>query len=171
MTDGSIKSRALARIDAEHAGWSRIVAAAEGRIDMPGITPEWSLKDLAAHLTGWREDSLATLEAEAQGAPAPASPWPSELTDDDEINAWIYEKNKDRPAADVLADANAASERLRSLVAVLSDDDLANANLFPSLGGVSLGDHIVSGGMFGHYHEEHEADVRSWLDAGHIHHP
>ena len=87
VTEISLKARALARIDAEAAEWSAIVAAAEGRLEAPGITDDWSLKDVAAHLNGWRVDSLSKLEAEARGETPPPSAWPSELTTDDEINA------------------------------------------------------------------------------------
>jgi hypothetical protein len=171
MTETSLKARALARIDAEAAEWSAIVAAAEGRLEAPGVTNDWSLKDVAAHLNGWRVDSLSKLEAEAHGESAPPSAWPDELTTDDEINAWIYQQNRDRPAADVLQETEEAGRRLRVLIESLSDDELADPSRFPSLEGGSLGESIASGEFFGHLHDEHEADIRRWLETGHLHHP
>jgi len=171
MTDTSLKSRALARIDEEIAEWSRILAAAEGRLEAPGITELWSLKDLAAHLTGWRVRSLDRLEAAARGEQDPPPPWPTGLAEDDVINEWIYEENKDRPAVDVLADVDAAFRRIRSFVGSLPDEELADPAYFPFLEGSALGDAIASGEFFGHYHDEHEPDVERWLATGHIHHP
>jgi len=171
VTEISLKARALARIDAEAEEWSAIVAAAEGRLEAPGVTDDWSLKDVAAHLNGWRLDSLSKLEAEARGEIPPPSAWPDELTTDDEINAWIYQQNKDRPAADVMQETEGAGRRLRSLVESVSEVELTDPTRFPSLEGGSLGESIASGDFFGHFHDEHEADIRRWLEAGHLHHP
>lgn len=171
MNGSTLKSRALARIDTEAEEWSKIVAAAEGRLEAPGVTGNWSLKDVAAHLNGWRIHSLATLEAEHRGESPPPPPWPEDFATDDEINDWIYRGNKDRPAADVLQDWEQAGRRLRSLVALLSDEELADAHRFPSLEGSSLGESVVSGDFFDHFHGEHRAEIVRWLEAVHPHHP
>ena len=171
MTDRSSKARALARIDADDARWAEIIAAAEGRLDVPGVTEQWSLKDVIAHLNGWRLNGLAKLEAAHRGDANLSPLWPSDLTTDDEINEWIYQQNKDRPAPDVLADRDTASLRLRALVQALPEAELADASRFPTLDGQALGEMIASGGFFGHFHDEHEADIQRWLEAGHLHHP
>ena len=171
MTDMSLKARALARIDADDARWAEIIAAAEGRLETPGVTEDWSLKDVIAHLNGWRLNGLAKLEAAQRGEAAPPPLWPSNLTTDDEINEWIYNRNKERPAADILQERRSANQRLRALVTSLSEAELADASRFPTLDGQALGELIATGDFFGHFHDEHEADIQRWLEAGHLHHP
>jgi hypothetical protein len=164
MTDDAIRTRALAAIDAERAAWNALVGeVGEGRMDEPGPMGDWTFKDLASHLTGWRVYSIARIEAGLRGEADAPTPWPAALTTDDEINAWIHGREHDRPLADVLAEADATFPRLRAAVAALSDDELRDPNRFPSLEGRALGEAIVSGDYFGHLHEEHEPDVRAWL--------
>jgi hypothetical protein len=71
----------------------------------------------------------------------------------------------------VFADVDATFQRFRSLVESLPDKEIADPGRFPYLEGSALGESIVSGQFFSHYHEEHESDVERWLAAGHIHHP
>jgi hypothetical protein len=110
------RDQALAAIDAERAAWDALVAAVgERRLDEPGPMGEWSFKDLAAHLTGWRARTVQRLEAAVRGEPEPSPPWPAEFEDDDEINDWIHQGNRDRPAARVprAAEVNARRSRTR----------------------------------------------------------
>ena len=47
--------------------WSDLVAAiGPDRMEEPGPMGEWTFKDLAAHLTGWRERSIRRLEVVAE---------------------------------------------------------------------------------------------------------
>jgi len=167
MTDDTIRTQALARIDAERAAWGALVdEVGPDRMEEPGPMGDWTFKDLASHLTGWRAYSLARLEAGLAGEADPPPPWPAALTGDDAINAWIYDRERDRPLADVLAEADATFPRLRAAVAALAEDELRDPARFPWLEGQELGAAIVSGDYFGHLHEEHEPDVRAWLAGG-----
>lgn len=171
MTNDSIRTRVLAAIDAERAAWNALVAeVGPGRMDEPGPMGDWTFKDLVAHLTGWRRYSIARIEAGLRGEADAPTPWPSDLATDDEshdeisaINAWIYDRERNRSLADVLAEAEATFPRLRAAVAALAEDELRDPARFPWLEGQALGDAIVSGDYFGHLHEEHEPDVRAWL--------
>ena len=89
----------------------------------------------------------------------PAPPWPSHLTEDDEINAWAYEQNRDRPLSEVLAEADLSFERLAAAIAALPDADLTTPGRFAWMGGKAL----VDGDFFSHFHEEHQPSVRAWL--------
>ncbi len=93
-------------------------------------------------------------------APAgePPTPWPGHLTGDDAINAWIYERNRDR-SREVLAEADASFARLAAAVAALPDEDLTAPGRFAWLEGQPL----VAADFFGHLHEEHEPSIRAWL--------
>lgn len=143
----------------------RVVAAAgEGRLDTPGSSGDWTLKDEIAHLTGWRLLTAARLEAGLRGG-EPAIPWPAGLSEEDNtdaINRWFYETNRDRPAADVVRESGETFDRVERAIAALPEDDLLQPGRFPWLGEWALGPGVVSG-MYLHYHEDHEPAIRAWL--------
>jgi hypothetical protein len=88
--------------------------------------------------------------------------WPAELDEDDEvdeINAWIYKANRDRPLADVLNDSREVFQQLVAEVSALSDEQLNDSQRFPWL----EGERLTGAFIFGHFHEEHEPDMRAWL--------
>ena len=154
------KDELLRSIQAERGKWHALVAeVGEGRMDEPGPMGVWTFKDLAAHLTGWRERTIGRIEAAGRGEPEPPPPWPVELTEDDPINDWIYRQNLDRPLRDVLADADQSYERLAAAVAALPEEAVVTPGYFPWMEGQALAD----GNLFGHLHEEHEPDVEAWL--------
>ena len=164
MAEETTKSRALAAIEAERAAWCDLVAeVGQNRMLEPGPMGDWTFQDLAAHLTGWRQYSIARIEAVHRGEPIPPPPWPVEMTDDDAINDWIYAHERDRPADDVLADADATFSRLRAVVETMHDEELNDPRRFPWMEGRSLGDVLISRYYFAHLHEEHESAVRAWL--------
>lgn len=152
------KDDLLAQIHAERDGWHALLAeVGEDRMEQPGPMGDWTFKDLVAHLAGWRERTIGRLEAGPDREPP--TPWPATLTEDDEINAWIYEQNRDRPLREVLADADAQFERLSAAVAALPEGDATTPGRFVWLEGRAL----VDGDFFGHLHEEHEPSIRAWL--------
>jgi len=168
MDVGTTKAELLDAVRAERAGWDRLLAAVgEERMMRPGVAGEWTFKDVAAHLSGWRERTLLRLDAARGGtAPAPA-PWPAELDDDtddgvDQINDWIYRRNQDRSIEEVLDESRRQLQQLEEVVAALSEEDLFDPHRFPWMEGEPLGPGIV-GGSFGHLHEEHEPGIRAWL--------
>ena len=117
----------------------------------------WSFKDLAAHLTGWRERTIRRLEAQPGLEPPP--PWPADLTEDDAINRWIYERNRDRPLRAVLDEADQSFVRLAAAIGALPAGELSTPGRFAWMDGRPLSE----GDFFGHFHEEHEGPVRAWL--------
>ncbi len=154
------KDELLTSIQTERGEWNALVSkVGEGRMDEPGPMGAWTFKDLAAHLTGWRERTIGRIAAAGRGEPEPPPPWPAGLTEDDAINDWIYNQNRDRPPHDVLADADRSYERLAAAVAALPEEAVTTPGYFPWMEGRALAD----GDLFGHLHEEHEPDVEAWL--------
>ncbi len=146
----------------------RVVAeAGKARMEQPGSFGEWTFKDLIAHLTGWRQTTAARLEAGLRGE-EPVFPWPAQLDEEDDldaINRWFFETNRDKPLAAVLRESRETFERVERAIAALPEDDLLEPGRFPWLGGAALGPAVVRGTL-GHYHEEHEPDIRAWLARG-----
>lgn len=154
------KAELLSRIEAERAHWQELVAeVGVARMEEPGPMGRWTFKDLAAHLTGWRERTIARLEAAGRGEPDPPPPWPVALTGDDEINDWIQDEGTRRPLAAILGEADASYRRLAAAVAALPEEDVTRPDRFPWMADTAL----ASGDLFGHLREEHEPDIRRWL--------
>ncbi len=131
------------------------------RMTEPGPMGEWTFKDLAAHLAGWRNYRISLLEAAAKGEQEPLPPWPSELDDDDAINAWLYERDRDRSVEDALADYDGSFERMAAAIEALPEDVAEDPDAFEWMGGEA----VVDAAFIDHLHDEHLPAVRAWLDA------
>jgi hypothetical protein len=162
----------LAEIDRQREGWEGLLAeVGEERMEQPGAAGNWTFKDVVAHLSGWQRRTLVRLEAVRRDQPIAPPPWSAELgaiEDEEEqvqrINDWLYEQNRDRPLADVLAESRGQWDELREVVGVLPDAVLNDPARFPGLEGESLAQSVVGGSLLGHFHEEHEPAIRAWLD-------
>ncbi len=151
---------ALKRIQEERESWHALLAeVGEDRMEEPGPMGEWTFKDLAGHLLGWRERTIARIEAGPGGNPP--TPWPATLESDDEINDWIYEQHRDRPLRDVLADMDQSYERLANAIERVPEGDLTVPGRFEWAGDARLFEADFSG----HLREEHEPSIRAWLQS------
>jgi hypothetical protein len=154
------KAQLLADLQEENRAWEALLAEiGEARIGQPGVAGAWSIKDIVAHLTGWRKRTVARLQAAATGDPEPPPPWPSHLQTDDEINAWIYEMNQRRSLREVLDDSQQTFLALVTAIEALPEAELIDPHHFPWTNGEVLSAKAV----FAHFHEEHEPDMRAWL--------
>ena len=164
MTDDVARVRLIAHIRDVQQRWRRLVAEVDhDRMEQPGAMGDWTFKDVAAHLTGWRRRTVLRLEAAARGDPPPANPWPAELgtDEDDTINAWMHDQFVDRQLADVLAEADGVYDDMVAAIETLPPDILTDPNRFDWMEGVALADGDFSGHI-----GEHEPDVRRWLARG-----
>jgi len=162
----------LARLDFEEVEWKTMLSEfGTDRMEIPGVTDDWTFKDVAAHLNGWRQPYVASFLAVLNHQPTPDLNWPIEIgpgldEPDDKVqmlNDWFYEQNHERPLDDILADSQQQWDDLHTAVKDLPDAALYDRDIFPRLGGDSLADAITKGGLFNHFHEEHESILRAWL--------
>jgi hypothetical protein len=155
------KSELLAGLQEEYRNWLALLdQVGLDYMDQPGVAGHWSIKDIIAHLTGWRRRTVARLQAAGPGNPEPAPPWPAHLKTDDEINAWIYETNHDRPVREILDESDQVFKQLLAAVESLPDQAFTDVQRYlPWWEGSSL----TAEAFFGHFHEEHEPDMRAWL--------
>ncbi len=156
------KAQLLDGLRDEQAGWEALLQdIGEEHMTLPGVAGEWSIKDIVAHLTGWRRRSVARFQAALRREPAPPTPWPAHLQTDDEINDWIYATNRDLPLADVLRESREVYEQLLETLAAFPAADLLDPARFPWLEARDFP--LTGAAFFGHFHEEHEPDMRAWL--------
>jgi hypothetical protein len=118
------------------------------------------MKDMVAHLTGWQPKLIGDLQAAQRGEPEPPPPWPAHLQTEDEINAWIYERNRERSVREVLDESRQVFQQLLSVIEDLPDD----VRIEPEWHLVWLsGKRFSAGEFYDHFRDDHEPDVRAWL--------
>src|SRR4051794_16542675 len=111
---------ATARADGK--SWSDLCEqVGADRMDEPGPMGEWTFGDMSGHLLGWRNRTIARIEAAGRGEPEPADPWPADLDDDDRINDWIKSRHAGRSGPQLAAEFGASYERLASAIEGLTD--------------------------------------------------
>jgi hypothetical protein len=160
MTEMTPHEQIAATIRREQAAWRTLVEeVGRDRMDEPGPMGEWSFKDLAAHLLGWRERSIGRLRALGEGRGEPPEPWPAGMDDDDEINAWMQARMADRSVDEVLTAVDASYDDLRAALTALPAEVLSTPGGVPWLEGESA----LTTDWLGHLHDEHEASIRAWL--------
>jgi hypothetical protein len=165
VTNSKLKHQLVEVIDEERTDWEALLADVDpDRMDEPGVTGVWSFRDVTAHLLAWRDGGTRLLEAEARGEPEPPTPWPAALTGDDEINAWLYERDRDLTIDQVLDAYADTFVRLRTVVLALPDDALTDPDYFAWMGGQSVAESMLDRSWFDHLHVEHEPQIRRWLD-------
>lgn len=154
------REQLVAEIRADRAFWRALCdEVGRERMDEPGPMGDWTFRDLAAHLAGWRNLRIAQLEAAGHGARQPPAPWPADPDDYDAINAWIHERNRHRSLDDVLADYGSTFERLATALEGLTDEQLTDADAFDWTDGTPL----IEGDFTSHLHDEHLPGIRAWL--------
>lgn len=155
------KSELLNGLQAENQQWVALLdQIGPARMDQPGVTGDWSIKDIVAHLTGWRRRTVARLQAAQRSESAPPPPWPAHLQTDDEINAWIYASTQGRSVREVLDESQQVFQQLLAAVAGLPDEVLKDVqHHLPWLEGHPFN----AAEFFAHFHEEHEPEMRAWL--------
>lgn len=161
MTDTTPHDRIAATIEREHAAWRALVdEVGLDRMDEPGPMGEWSFKDLAAHLLGWRERTIGRVRALGEGRGEPPEPWPADLGDDDAVNLWMHARMSDRSVDDVLAAVDASYDQLATALAALPAEVLTDPQAAAWLDGESA----LETDWLGHLHDEHDAPIRAWLE-------
>ena len=157
----SSKAQLLADLQGEQAQWEALLGdIGEDHMTQTGVAGEWSIKDIVAHLTGWRRRTVKRFQAALRREPSPPPPWPPHLHTDDEINAWIYTTNRDHSVSDVLLESRAVFEQLVETLGAFPEAELLDSTRFEWLEGESWN----GVAFFAHFHEEHEPDVRAWLE-------
>jgi hypothetical protein len=137
----------------ERARWEALLAElGPQRAVEPTLPGNWSLKDVIAHLTAWQERSVTRLDAARRGVEPQLEDWDDESILG-QVNAQIYEQNRDRSLDAVLAQWRRVLGQLIELLEVLPDDVLNDQGRFAWLGGEPL--ITVPRNSLGHYREEH----------------
>jgi len=145
----------------EQALWEAMLDdVGEERMDEPGVEGTWSVKEIAAHLTGW--DDWIAGQVRTVGRGEPYVPDEVATGDLDEVNERFVAPWRDRPAAEVRAEARRVFGELVGAVEQLTDDQLAERGRWFWWPEATVAEG-VAGEFTGHY-REHMETIRGWLE-------
>lgn len=152
------KAELLNLVRTERANWEAALSeVGEGRMTEPGVDGDWSVKDIIAHITWSEREMVGMLQARALVG--------SDLWDlsNDERNAIVYQQNRDRALADVLAEAQDVYRQLMAALESLSDEDLNDPSRFADMPADWEPWRVIAGNTYLHY-ADHAGSIRVWLD-------
>ena len=121
----------------------------------PGPQPDWSVKDVIAHITWWEQSMTNWVSRALTGEMLARTETP------DEINARVFADNRDMPLDTVLAAFKASFPPLEALLNRLTDDEINDAEVC-DIRGMPLLNFIV-GNTFAHY-ADHVDDLRAFIE-------
>ena len=160
------KAELLERVQLAWAALEESISQlSDAKLVAPGPGEAWSIKDHLAHLATWERGIAALL----QGRPRYVAMHLDEETylsnNEDGLNAIIYQHNKERSLAEILATFQQAHQQVLVALAGLSDADLFKtySHYQPDEPGKDSGEPIlkwVAGNTYEHY-AEHQA----WIEA------
>jgi len=144
-------------IEETYGSWLQLLESAPAdQWEAPGVSGNWSLKDIIAHIA-WHEEQMAKVIASRALV---GSDWWNLPTD--ERNANIYAATKDAPLESVIADARAVHEDLVRRIRELNGNELNETGHFAGMPDDWLFSDILAQNTFEHY-GDHAATVARWL--------
>jgi hypothetical protein len=163
----------LGAMRSERERWEALLAeVGEPWMERPGVSGDWSVRDIIAHVTAYERGLVEWLEAASRGESVgfPVLDHP----DVDYRNAAILRENEGRPLEDTLLESRRVFERLLQVVQALSEEELVDPKrtewtVKPRWKECRPLWKCIADDSYKHYHQ-HIPDIRAWLDqAEHSH--
>lgn len=138
--------RAWADLQASFAGMS------EAQMTTPGVTGDWSVKDILAHVTTWEEEALRMMPVILENKTPPR--YADQYGGLNAFNAQMSAQKRDLPLAEVLAQLDATHHRLIEVVQRAPDDQITRETRFRRR---------LRLDTYSHY-PEHARAIRAWRE-------
>ena len=119
------KTELLTTIRADRARWEALLAEIPpGWLTEPGVTGEWSVKDVIAHISWGERENIGVVRSHAVIG--------SELwqLSEEERNAAVFEQNHSRALEDVLSESEQVFQEYLAGVESLSEEELNDPSDF-----------------------------------------
>jgi hypothetical protein len=150
--------RLAALIHKVEAAWTDFHAAYAGLSDddllVPGVTGDWSIRDLIAHVTWWDAEAIAHLPTVLAGGTPPR--YSVTYGGIDAFNAMKTEEKRGLSLDEVRREAEETHRRLVEYLKHVPADRLRGNSKFT---------HRLRLDTYGHY-PIHTADIRRWRESG-----
>lgn len=138
--------RAWADLKASYAGLS------EAQMTAPGVTGEWSVKDILAHVTTWEEEALKLLPLIREGTTPPR--YADLYGGLNAFNAQMSERKRGLALEEVLAQLDDTHRRMIAYIEGAPDDLIATETRFRRR---------IRLDTYSHY-PEHARAIREWRE-------
>lgn len=158
MNDDSLTvAQLLELIEETFDSFMQLIESSPGdRLEEAGVSGNWSLKDIIAHISWYETQMVEILESRAMIG---SEWWQLPIH---ERNAKIYEENRNARLEDVLADAAATHQQLVHWIQTLSDAELNETGHFEAMPEDWIFGDILAQNTYLHY-GDHAASVAKWL--------
>jgi hypothetical protein len=160
------KSELLARMAEARAPLEQAVSQlSEAQLTTVDIQSGWSIKHHLAHLAAWEIGIAALLQRRPRWEAMGLDEATVASHETDDLNAIIYQQNKNRSLAEVRAYFHEAHQQMLMALASLSDEDLFKTYSYyqPDEPGDDSGDPILNWIIGNTY--EHYAEHQAWIEA------
>jgi hypothetical protein len=160
------KQQILQRLKEEFDRWEALLASmSEDQIIAPQLPANWSVKDVIAHLWAWQQRSIARMEAAVHNKEPEFPNWPAEFDPEvedqpNQLNAWLYETNRDKPWSRVYADWRDGFLHFMELGKAIPEPDLLKPGRYSWLDRYPLS--LVLTASYDH-HAEHWDWLTDWF--------
>lgn len=123
------RSQLLKRLD---EAWQALLASYDGLSEAemlePGVTDNWSVRDIIAHVTWWEEEALAHLPVVLDGGRPPR--YSVTYGGIDAFNAQMMEQRKDLTLAEVLGRRDEVHARLVAFLETVPEEHIVRETRF-----------------------------------------
>ncbi|HWQ04788.1 MAG TPA: DinB family protein [Longilinea sp.] len=123
------RQQVLEKID---TSWNEFVMAyadlSDTQLTQPGVTGDWSVKDLIAHVSWWEEESLKHLPLILKGLPTPR--YSVLYGGIDAFNAQMTELKRNTSLSEVLKEAAATHQKLIEYLSSIPDEQFTSETRF-----------------------------------------
>jgi hypothetical protein len=165
MEDQMTKAQLLGTLRSKRAEWDALLARVPAaRMIEPGVADHWSVKDIIAHLTHYTRWIGDRMHEQLRGESY--TPTVMDAMHWEERNPLVYEQNRDRPLAAILAEDQEAFGRLLAAVEAHAEEFLIEPQQFEGTPGPVLVWQMLRGDVYDHY-GEHIPSIERWLAARH----
>ncbi len=161
-----MKDHLLAALREEFDRWDELLTGlSEAEITTPLVPSNWSIKDVMAHLWAWQQRTIARIQAARLDREPEFPNWLTGVDPDgegalDQVNAWLYESQRDEPWPSVHRKWREGFQQLIEAANAISEEDLLDKT-WPWMREYPLYTVLVS--SYGHHHLEHFESLRAWL--------
>jgi hypothetical protein len=161
MSESMTKAKMLDLIRAERELLeAELAGISQERMTQPGVVDNWSVKDILAHISVWEKQMVGWL-AESLRGEAPQQLSSGVAWDLDGWNEQIYQKNRDKPLDQVLAEFDHSYSKALKAAKAVPEGELIDPNRFAWRESKPLWQ-MVAANTFWHY-KEHRETIHQWL--------
>ena len=154
------KQELLKKIEEQHDLFSSVIENLdEAFLLQPGVTGEWSIKDILIHISRWEAELVKLLWQASQGQSPTTAHFSGAPVD--ETNQQFFTESRSRPLELALDDYYAVRSQTLLRIESFTERELADPKRYPWQKSIPLWQWIASD-TFEH-EAEHLANIRVWI--------